>query len=65
MLYWARKLKDMGKKDEASKPENMATHTLKCMAMGGVHDHIGGGFHRYSVDECWHGEYSLKTLLLV
>ena len=23
------------------------------MAAGGVHDQIGGGFHRYSVDERW------------
>jgi uncharacterized protein len=28
--------------------------TLARMADGGVYDHIGGGFHRYSVDEGWH-----------
>ena len=28
-------------------------HTLDSMAMGGIHDHLGGGFHRYSVDEKW------------
>lgn len=27
--------------------------TLKSMAKGGFHDHLGGGFHRYSVDEAW------------
>ena len=27
--------------------------TLDAMAMGGIHDQIGGGFHRYSVDEFW------------
>lgn len=27
--------------------------TLRQMAMGGIHDHIGGGFHRYSTDEAW------------
>ncbi len=27
--------------------------TLTKMARGGVYDQIGGGFHRYSVDECW------------
>jgi len=27
--------------------------TLNRMAMGGFHDHLGGGFHRYSVDEAW------------
>jgi len=31
----------------------MATHTLRKMAEGGVYDHLGGGFHRYSVDERW------------
>jgi hypothetical protein len=28
-------------------------HTLRRMAQGGVYDHLGGGFHRYSVDERW------------
>jgi uncharacterized protein YyaL (SSP411 family) len=27
--------------------------TLESMAKGGFHDQIGGGFHRYSVDEAW------------
>ena len=27
--------------------------TLEKMALGGIHDHLGGGFHRYSVDERW------------
>jgi uncharacterized protein len=30
-----------------------ATVTLKKMALGGVYDQLGGGFHRYSVDEAW------------
>jgi hypothetical protein len=30
-----------------------ATVTLEKMAHGGVYDHLGGGFHRYSVDEAW------------
>jgi len=28
-------------------------HTLQAMAAGGIYDHIGGGFHRYSVDARW------------
>jgi uncharacterized protein len=28
-------------------------HTLAAMAAGGIFDHIGGGFHRYSVDAEW------------
>lgn len=31
----------------------LTTHTLRKMAEGGVYDHLGGGFHRYSVDERW------------
>jgi uncharacterized protein YyaL (SSP411 family) len=31
-----------------------ALHTLCQMAGGGMYDQIGGGFHRYSVDEGWH-----------
>jgi uncharacterized protein YyaL (SSP411 family) len=31
----------------------MVTHTLRKMAEGGIYDHLGGGFHRYSVDEKW------------
>ena len=31
----------------------MAGATLRAMARGGIHDHVGGGFHRYSVDERW------------
>ncbi|MDZ4765712.1 MAG: thioredoxin domain-containing protein, partial [Chloroflexota bacterium] len=32
---------------------DMATHTLRTMARGGIYDQIGGGFHRYSVDQIW------------
>ncbi|MBN1864290.1 MAG: DUF255 domain-containing protein [Victivallales bacterium] len=32
---------------------DMATTTLRKMAEGGIHDHIGGGFHRYSTDAGW------------
>ena len=31
----------------------MVTHTLDKMATGGIYDHLGGGFHRYSVDRFW------------
>ena len=32
---------------------NAITKTLDSMAFGGIYDQIGGGFHRYSVDERW------------
>jgi uncharacterized protein YyaL (SSP411 family) len=31
----------------------MALGTLRAMAAGGIHDHVGGGFARYSVDRFW------------
>jgi uncharacterized protein YyaL (SSP411 family) len=38
-------------KDDAT--GNVAKKTLGSMAKGGIHDQIGGGFHRYAVDEQW------------
>ena len=32
---------------------DMVTFTLKKMYEGGMYDHLGGGFHRYSVDHLW------------
>ncbi len=40
----------------------MAEHTLQRMAEGGLHDHLGGGFHRYSVDEEWFVPHFEKML---
>jgi len=36
--------------------------TLHKMAFGGIYDHIGGGFARYSVDEHWHVPHFEKML---
>ncbi|HXQ26677.1 MAG TPA: thioredoxin domain-containing protein [Candidatus Acidoferrales bacterium] len=36
-----------------AKLQEIAEKTLNGMAAGGFHDQIGGGFHRYSVDERW------------
>ncbi len=33
--------------------KTMLTATLDGMWRGGIHDHVGGGFHRYSTDERW------------
>ncbi|HXY60009.1 MAG TPA: thioredoxin domain-containing protein [Chthoniobacterales bacterium] len=40
----------------------MDLFTLRKMAAGGIHDHIGGGFHRYSVDRYWHVPHFEKML---
>jgi uncharacterized protein YyaL (SSP411 family) len=47
---------------ERSQAVNMVLHTLRKMSQGGIHDHIGGGFSRYSVDECWHVPHFEKML---
>jgi uncharacterized protein YyaL (SSP411 family) len=40
----------------------MTLHTLRAMAAGGIRDHLGGGFHRYSVDGAWHVPHFEKML---
>jgi len=41
---------------------SMALLTLRAMADGGMRDHVGGGFHRYSVDEAWRVPHFEKML---
>ncbi|MGB7575416.1 MAG: thioredoxin domain-containing protein [Thermodesulfobacteriota bacterium] len=45
LRYW----KSTGSK----KALEMVEKSLEKMANGGIYDHLGGGFHRYSVDERW------------
>jgi hypothetical protein len=40
----------------------MVLRTLRAMALGGMRDHIGGGFHRYSVDGFWRVPHFEKML---
>ena len=40
----------------------LAGFTLRKMAEGGIQDHVGGGFHRYSVDERWFVSHFEKML---
>jgi uncharacterized protein YyaL (SSP411 family) len=40
----------------------MALETLRRMAAGGIHDHLGGGFHRYSTDARWLAPHFEKML---
>ena len=41
---------------------DMVLETLRAMAKGGMHDQLGGGFHRYSVDEYWFVPHFEKML---
>jgi uncharacterized protein len=40
----------------------MALATLHAMAVGGMRDHVGGGFHRYAVDAAWRVPHFEKML---
>jgi hypothetical protein len=40
----------------------MTARTLRAMASGGMHDQLGGGFHRYSVDRHWFLSHFEKML---
>lgn len=48
--------------DRVARAGEMAVHTLVAMARGGMHDQVGGGFHRYSVDGHWHVPHFEKML---
>jgi uncharacterized protein YyaL (SSP411 family) len=40
----------------------MLAATLRAMAAGGIYDHVGGGFARYSTDARWHVPHFEKML---
>jgi uncharacterized protein YyaL (SSP411 family) len=50
------------KSDSGKHALEMDLFTLRKMAAGGMHDHLGGGFHRYSVDSYWHVPHFEKML---
>jgi uncharacterized protein YyaL (SSP411 family) len=54
LRYYARTHQDEGR--------DMVLATLRAMAKGGMHDQLGGGFHRYSVDERWFVPHFEKML---
>ena len=41
---------------------DMTLHTLDAMANGGIHDQLGGGFHRYATDAVWRVPHFEKML---
>ena len=54
LRYWSR----TGKKESL----DMVLNNLHAMAEGGVHDQVGGGFHRYSTDGRWRVPHFEKML---
>ncbi len=64
LVLWRLKL-NLEKNNEESDANwcgAMAKTTLIHMAKGGMHDQLGGGFHRYSVDGYWHIPHYEKML---
>jgi uncharacterized protein YyaL (SSP411 family) len=51
-----------GRREGKASALEMAKLTLRKMARGGIYDHVGGGFHRYSVDARWHVPHFEKML---
>ena len=58
LLFLLREHRRTG--DEATL--DAVAHTLRAMAAGGMRDHVGGGFHRYSVDAEWRVPHFEKML---
>lgn len=46
-------LLDRGRRRDDEAAEAMVLATLRAIAAGGLRDHVGGGFHRYSTDRFW------------
>jgi len=62
-LNFLTRFYDRDPKSESGKHAlEMDLVTLRKMAAGGMHDHLGGGFHRYSVDRYWHVPHFEKML---
>jgi uncharacterized protein YyaL (SSP411 family) len=47
---------------DKERARTMLVGTLDAMAQGGIRDHVGGGFHRYSVDRFWRIPHFEKML---
>lgn len=59
LVHWVDVLKE-GQPDEQAL--HMVQQSLSRMALGGIHDQLGGGFFRYSVDERWEIPHFEKML---
>lgn len=54
--------KDQFDEDLRRRARHVAGHTLEAICLGGITDHVGGGFHRYSTDAAWHLPHFEKML---
>ncbi|MDD3043623.1 MAG: thioredoxin domain-containing protein [Methanosarcinaceae archaeon] len=56
LRYWRRS------RDSSPEALHMLEHTLEHMQRGGLYDHLGSGFHRYSTDKMWFVPHFEKML---
>jgi uncharacterized protein YyaL (SSP411 family) len=59
LRYMSRKGRET---DVGTRALSMTLESLDAIAEGGIHDHLGGGFHRYAVDQYWHVPHFEKML---
>ena len=60
LMFLAQQIRHGGA--DAEKLKKMFIKTCEQMMMGGILDHVGGGFHRYSVDRFWRIPHFEKML---
>ncbi len=59
LTYWQERFQDVLFRDRTL---SVVAHTLEAMSNGGLYDHLGGGFYRYSVDVKWEIPHFEKML---
>jgi hypothetical protein len=57
-----RFLLDYARRNKSEAAKKMLMTTLEKISQGGIRDHIGGGFHRYSTDRFWRVPHFEKML---
>jgi len=62
VLFFLLRHAEILEPEAAAACRGMVFRMLDRMASGGIHDHLGGGFHRYSVDRIWHVPHFEKML---
>lgn len=62
LRYYAHTRSDIRSRGKGKTALDISLFTLRKMAEGGIFDHLGGGFHRYSTDDRWHLPHFEKML---
>ena len=62
LFFFIDQIKNNPDETKQALAKNMLVKTCEGMMMGGIYDHLGGGFHRYSVDRFWHIPHFEKML---